>query len=525
MTGPDGAGRIAVKATGVTGIAKLDITPNPVQFADIPVGLSATQTITVANNGNLTLTVTKAAPPTLPFVVNTPLPEGQVLNPGDVIQVQITFSPTTAGTFHGLYTISSDDGKGAHQIPVTATALPPGHGQNPLPNMLGGGWVYNGSARMAGQDLVLTTAKDQQAGSAIFSTPLPSDDLSATFTAHIGGGNGGDGLTFALLAASSNAPNTVGELGEGLGFLGLPGVAVTLDTYREDNDPSANFIGLTTGGVNGKLAYAATATNIPDLRTGTHTVQITTHGGVVSVVLDGTPVLSQAVKLPPSVLVAFTGSTGGWYDSHTVTDVAIHSGSTSLPPPGTGWWFNGAAVTNGPEAVLTPAEMQQSGSVLYANPVRTDGLTASFSMTSFGGTGADGISFVLLDPRTAPTSVGASGSGLGYGGLKGVAVSFLTYPEGDIKQMNWVTVATSSGHGDPVFGTRSTDIPPLRQGIHSAVVQIKGTTLIVSIDGLQVLHTSVPSLGPTAIVGFVASTGHSTDVHSVSNAQILAAAG
>jgi hypothetical protein len=521
ISGPDGTGTAALDGSGVTGTAKLSISPTALDFGSVPVGLSATQTLTIANTGNLDVTITKAAPPALPFVVNTPLPEGLVLGPDDEVQVQVTFAPTVAGSYHNLYVISSDDGNGAHEVDVTGTATEPLRG-TPLPSLVNGAWHNNGSAHMSGSDLVLTTADRDQAGSTVFSTPLPADGLSASFTAQIGGGTGADGMTFAMLSAASNGATSLGVGGGGLGFAGLPGVAVTLDTYRGGNDPSSNFIGLSTGTTDGVLTYVATATDVPDLRSGTHRIAISATGGSVTVSVDGGRVISAGVSLPPSVLVAFTGSTGGATDQHVIRDASVTSGGTTLPQPGTGWSYNGSATANGASTVLTPAQLNRAGSVLYSQPVNTNGLSTSFNLSIGGGTGADGTSFVMLDPATSPTSVGGPGNGLGYSGLAGVAVTFATYPEHEVDSHNFVGVATSTSGGTPSFLASSTAIPDLHTGTHNAVIGVSDTTVTVSIDGTKVLQTQVPSLAATAIVGYTGSTGGLTDVHSITNAQIVA---
>jgi hypothetical protein len=521
VTGPDGAGEVQLSASGVVGYSNLDIEPKAIHFAPIPVGLSETQVFTITNTGNLRLTITKAAPPALPFVVYTPLPEGQVVNPGDTMWIVVAYTPTAPGAANLFYTINADDRHGPHEVPVTGTAVTP-PGESLVPNMLGGGWTYNGSASMAGSDLVLTSAAAQEAGSAIYGTPLPSDGLSATFTTGMSGGSGGDGMTFGVLDAASDAANEVGYIGGGLGFLGLTGVAVTLGTHQEPGFPATNFVGITNGGGGAdQLHFLASSTNVPDLRAAPHQVQVLVGSGKVTVKIDGNQVLSAAVKLPASVLPAFTASTGTATDQHVVSAVAITSGGTTLPSPGTGWWFNGSAVMNGPEVVLTPAQQQLAGSAIYGSAVHTDGLTASFGLNSYGGTGADGISFVLLDPHTPPTSVGPPGGELGYGGLSGVAVSFLTYPELGVSATNWVAIATSSAGGTPHIVAKNLNIPQLRGG-RSVVIHIAGTTITVQIDGVTVLSTSVSSLPATALPGFTASTGGSADVHTISGAGIVA---
>jgi hypothetical protein len=525
VTGPDGTGTVQLTANGVTGVKQLTITPSSLSFGSVPAGLTSTLTLTVANTGNLNVTITKAAPPTLPFVVHTPLGEGQVLSPGESIQIQVTFAPTAAGTFTGQYVISSDDGAGAHQVAVSGTGVA-ATGGRPLPSIIGGGgWVFNGSAAMAGSDLVLTQAANDQAGSAVYSTPVASDGLRAEFTVQIGGGTGADGLTFALLNAASNTPRSLGAGGGGLGFAGLPGIAVTADTYQGGNDPSSNFIGLATGVVNGQLTYAATATNVPDLRAGTHALVVSVSGTSVTVSIDGVRVLSATADVPASVLPAFTGATGGLTDQHVVRAVTITSGTTALLAPDDGWRFNGSAAVNGSSVVLTPAQNGVAGSALYARPVATDGLTASFTLSMNGGTGADGATFAILDPASATSAgLGGGGSGLGFGGLAGVAAEFITYPQGGVSSNNFVAVATSTAGGQPAFVATSTSVPDLRSGTHAVMVSVAGSTITISVDGTQILGTPVPSLPPSAIVGFTAATGGSNDVHALTNVQVTTAA-
>jgi hypothetical protein len=141
-----------------------------------------------------------------------------------------------------------------------------------------------------------------------------------------------------------------------------------------------------------------------------------------------------------------------------------------------------------------------------------------------GGTGGQGATFSLLNPSlSAPTAVGSSGSGLGFGGLPGVAVAFVTQPQSGIQSANFVGIATSTTGGKITFVASTTNIPSLRGAAHEVLIHIVGTTLTVSIDGTQVLSTPVASLTPTALVGYTASTGASTstDVHTVSAAQII----
>ncbi len=107
----------------MTGAAHLSITPNPVAFGNVSVGQTATQTFDITNTGNITLTLTKAAPPVGAFNTTTPVSEGQQLSPGDVIHQTVTFTPTATGAQSAIYSITGDDGQGAIPVQLTGTGV------------------------------------------------------------------------------------------------------------------------------------------------------------------------------------------------------------------------------------------------------------------------------------------------------------------------------------------------------------------------------------------------------------------
>ena len=131
-----GTVRVPVTGVGVAGAAELAISPVEVDFGDVEVGASSTKTFTLTNAGNLLLTVTKAAPPTAPFLVPTPMAEGQQIEPGESITQDVTFSPTKVGAFSGSYTITANDGRGARTVDFTGSGLATAR-QGPITHIAG----------------------------------------------------------------------------------------------------------------------------------------------------------------------------------------------------------------------------------------------------------------------------------------------------------------------------------------------------------------------------------------------------
>ena len=527
VDGSAGNVAVALSGTGAADNSSLTAAPAAAGFGSVPLGQQATSTIKITNAGNLPATVTAAVAPAVPFGAPDPVAAGLTVSPGSELEVPVTFTPASTGPAAGSYTLTWHDAAGSHllSVPVSGTGTAPSAGIAVPPP--GGGWTLNGSARMTGTSLVLTGAAAGQAGSAVYSVPVPSNGLTATFTAQMGGGSGADGMTMSLLDAAGAAPTALGADGGELGFGGLHGIAVALDTHQDPGYPSGNFIGIATGGSDGELRFAATATDVPGLRSGKHTIGVSVAGQKVTVSIDGKTVLSPTLaagSVPGSVLAAFTAGTGGDDDDHAVTTASINSGSTSLPPPGGGWSYNAAAGMSGPDTTLTPAVKFSTGSVIYPVPVRTSGLQVQFDAQLSGGTGADGLTFALLRPSVKDISVGGDGAELGFGGLPGVAATLDTHQDAGYPAGNFAGLSSGTSGSLLSFQSSALVIPPLRSGTHTVKVQVtsdSGTPVVVVwLDGELVLAQPEPDLGPTALLAFTGGTGGLTDVHTVRDVAI-----
>jgi predicted lipoprotein with Yx(FWY)xxD motif len=506
---------VNLAGTGVPGQGTLSASPAAVSFGQVQLGQQHTQTVTITNTGNLSMVIRGFSAPTVPFGTPVPVQTGITLGDGDTAELPVTFTPQSLGAVSGTYTLVASDGQNPPQrltIPVTGTGTAPASGvaiASP-----GGGWTLNGRARMTGTTLRLTPAVKGTVGSAVYYQPLPSNGLHATFTTRIGGGSGADGLTFAMLDATKATTASLGAAADKLGFGGLPGVAVALDTY-----PSQS-VGIVTGQTSSSLVYAAKTTRVPNLRSGAHVIGVTVTGSKIAVTIDGKSAVTASVALPPTVLVAFTGATGGLSDDHDVSGVTINSGSVKLPPPGGGWSYNGGAGMTGPATQLTTAAKSQNGSVVYTAPVTANGLRVRFNEQIGGGTGGDGMTFALLNPATASTADGTGGAGLGFAKLSGVAVVFDTHQVTGYPSSNFAGIATGARSTGVLTLTNSVnEIGDLRAGTHNVEVTVSGGVLAVDFDGAQILGRKV-SLPRTVKLAFTGATGGLTDVHLVRNAGI-----
>ncbi|TKV61555.1 choice-of-anchor D domain-containing protein [Nakamurella flava] len=124
-----GTVRVPLSGEGVVGAPKLTLTPNVIDFGAVPVGQTATKYFDIVNEGNLALTLNKAAPPAAPFDVADPVAEGQELEPLDTIRQAVSFKPTASGEVTGTYIITGNDGQGAQQVQVRGTGTSGAAGQ------------------------------------------------------------------------------------------------------------------------------------------------------------------------------------------------------------------------------------------------------------------------------------------------------------------------------------------------------------------------------------------------------------
>jgi hypothetical protein len=302
---------------------QMAITPTSITYGNVRLGQSVTQSFQVANSGGSPLTITKSKPPGLgPFTATTTLAEGTTIAPGASVTESVTFKPKDLGSTTDSWTLNGNDSLGVRQVTFT------GYGLIGDPSLKG--WKLNGSALVVSTGAThLTTASAlNQKGSAFWPTPVSSSHVVVTFTSYIGSGTGANGTAF-VLGNATDPPTSLGSSGVGLGFYGIPGVAVALDTHKSLGNPSTNFVGVTNGPVPNQtpqeLNWLSTNSNVPALRA-THAVQIVLNAGVVTISIDGTQVLSQAVTVGPQVLVGFTGSTGAQTDIHSVSNVSITAG-------------------------------------------------------------------------------------------------------------------------------------------------------------------------------------------------------
>ncbi|UUY05629.1 PKD domain-containing protein [Svornostia abyssi] len=224
---------------------------------------------------------------------------------------------------------------GVNTVVLTNRYQPPAPGPD-IPDPASGGWQLNGAASITGGGLQLTPASADVKGSGFWPETVKTDGLVVEFDATVDGGTGADGMALVLGDPSRGAtPSSLGGGGGSLGFGGIPGWGVALASYPNGTQATGNFVGLSDGALTGAwqtLSWLQTSSLLTPLQNTTRRVRLAIAAGVVTVSLDGAPVISRAVALPERVLLGFSAGTGGLTNRHTVRNVVV-SGAGSPPPP------------------------------------------------------------------------------------------------------------------------------------------------------------------------------------------------
>ncbi len=533
-SGPASGGTsVAITGTGFTGA-------NAVHFGSATAGFtvnndqsitttspsgSGTIDVTVTTTGGTSATSSKdqftyvAGPPPAPTVTSVNPATGPAGTPVDVSGTNFTgatavdFGTGNPATFtvNGPTTITATAPNGSGTVDVTVTTTggtstassadqftygagpPPGA----IPSPLAGGWQLNGAAKLmpsgSPPNLQLTAAATNQVGSGFWPNAVPGVGISAAFDAFIGGGTGGDGLTFILADASVTKPTALGVGASGEGFSGINGIAVSLDTFKKNSSyPSSNFVGIATGpgATSDSLHYVTTNSSISPLRQSAHHFVVTTFTGGMSVTMDGAQILTYATSFPSSVLVGFSAGTGAHTDIQQVENVAITAGP---PPPAP--TVTGVNPTSGPNTGGTSVVV--SGTNLTgASDVQFGGMSAtSFSVTN-------DMSITATAPAGSGTVDVLVTTGGGTSAVNRPADQFTYNPPPPPTVTGISPTSGPSGTSVGISGSGFTGATAVDFGGNSATFTVNGDTSITATapSGTNQVDVTVTTTGGTSAI-------------------------
>ncbi len=114
---------VALSGEAVAGSPRLSLRPPTLNFGTVEVGSSRTLRFSVFDAGNVPLEITRAIPPSEPFLADKQVPEGLTIGSRSGLTEAITFKPTAAGSFTGHYVLAGDDGRGHQPVTLVGRAV------------------------------------------------------------------------------------------------------------------------------------------------------------------------------------------------------------------------------------------------------------------------------------------------------------------------------------------------------------------------------------------------------------------
>ncbi|GIK38685.1 MAG: hypothetical protein BroJett011_25180 [Chloroflexota bacterium] len=166
---------------------------------------------------------------------------------------------------------------------------------------------------------------------------------------------------------------------------------------------------------------------------------------------------------------------------------------------------------------LTNPAGGQAGAAVYNIPSSiASGFDVEFDYAAYGGSGADGITFYLIDGTTSP-SLGATGGGLGYQGVTGAY-----FGVGFSEWINQVSIMGSASMGYPTMYAAGY---PVATGSRAGAKHVRITfsdqkMISVWINGSSIINnynlSGITQPG-TVKFGFSGATGGSHNIHEIKN--------
>ncbi len=204
-----------------------------------------------------------------------------------------------------------------------------------------------------------------------------------------------------------------------------------------------------------------------------------------------------------------------------------------VPINTSGWNMQGFAkrgnTTGNPangEIIMTEALEFQSGAIFYNTPINLSQCKkwiAEFEFRIFEGTEADGLAFCYLD---VPPSGFVAGGGVGIpataNGLKVVLDTWLNCGSDRIPkiQVRWGP-GYDECNGQPTRNNNDNQLNFIRSNAYNKCrIEYNEGNIKVSLNGVEYL-TAFQTFNFTGYFGFTASTGGSTDKHSIRNVKIF----
>jgi uncharacterized protein (DUF58 family) len=431
-TAPDSPQVILLSASGVASSANLVPNPGSFAFGNVAVGTTASQTITLSNTGNSSVTISSANVGGLDFAM-TGLATPKTIAAGQNATFTAQFSPTNTGIFSGTIVITSDASDPSITIPLTAIGTRGQLSANPA-SINFGSLVSGASASVA-----VTLTNRGTASVVVSSASASGTGFSISGLATPVALNAGQGTSFT----ARFAPTTVGNANG----------SITITSNAPNSPITLALGGVATAQPQPKLTMSPTSVNFNNVNvgsSGTATITLSNPGNADTVISQitpsGTGFSVSGLTMPATIAAggstSFTAKFAPTAKGSPWGNIAIRSNAPGSPASIT---LNGTGV----QAQLTASPASANfGSVITGSSnsqmiTLTNGGTASVTITQANAAGAGISTAGLLLPVT-----------IAAGGTTSFNIVFAPPSAGAVNgSISLVSNAPNSPMGVPVSGT------------------------------------------------------------------------
>ena len=530
----------------VTAAAQIGIKPASVGFGSVPIGSSASQTVTLNNPGNENLTISQASVSGAGFAISG-LTIPLTLEPGQTVSFTTTFTPQSSGTDHGRITLgfSRSYGRGRFSsgtiISLTGTGTAAGQ-LGAAPTSVSFASVQVGSSQaqsasltnsgsssltvsqaalsgtafsMGGLSLPLTLAAGQSTSFTVTFAPTASGSASGSVTITSNGSNpslsiplSGTGVSQgtlspnpASLAFGSVQDNKTSNLSETLTNSG--GSSLTISAA------SASGTGFSMSGLSLPLTLAAgqstsfTVTFAPTASgSATGSVTITSNGSnpSLSIPLSGTGVAQGALTANPTSL-AFANTQVG--SSTNLSETLTNTGGSSVTVS---------------QATSNNDVFSISGLTLPLTLTANQSVTFTATFTPTSAAAATGTLSVVSTASNSTLSIALSGTGTALGTLA-VTPASLIFGNVTVGSNSALSGSlTASGASVTITAASSNNSEFALSGISLPVTLASGQS-----TAFTVTFTPQAAGATSASLSFASNASNSPTVQSMTGTGVAAA--
>jgi hypothetical protein len=421
---------IGLSGTGMQAIPSFS--PSSLNFSNVPVGQTSTQTVTLSNTGNAGLSVTAAKVSGTGFSISG-LSIPATVAPNSSTTIGVSFAPTSTTGSSGNISFTDNGPSGSQSISLTGSAVAANASLTATPGSYNFGSVAVGSnstqaITLTNTGSALITVNSATAGgtgfgvSGIAAGQTIAAGGNVTFTANFTPSTTGTSSgTVTIASTATNSPLTIALSGTGTqAALSANPSSINFGSILVGNTASVSATLTNSGTAN--LSISSASASGTGFRMGALTPQTLTPGATATFTVTFAPTASGVASGSVSVvstapgsplLISLTGNGTATQAQLGISPSSVSFGNVNVGSSST----NTVTLTNSGNATLniTTATISGTGYTMTLGPTTINaGATSTFNATFTPNSAAasTGLIVITSNAPNSPATISLTGTGL-----------------------------------------------------------------------------------------------------------------